>query len=103
MLWDTIKTDFEKAIKLAARYQMAKQAACKLESYSSVTEWITAQEKYINDLAICGVKTEDEWRKFYIFSNLLNSEEWRNFSSALELTDKADTISSIVTPDSHRG
>jgi hypothetical protein len=97
VLWDTIKTDFEKAIKLDARYQMAKLAACKLESYSSVTEWTTAQEKYINDLTICGVKTEDEWRKFYIFSNLPNTEEWRNFSSALELTDKADTISSIVT------
>ncbi|KAF8244891.1 hypothetical protein K440DRAFT_646762 [Wilcoxina mikolae CBS 423.85] len=57
VLWNTIKTDFEKAIKLDAQYQMAKLAACKLESYSSVTEWITAQEKYINDLAICGVKT----------------------------------------------
>jgi len=75
---------------------MAKLAACKLESYSLVTEWIMAQEKYINDLAICGVKTEDEWRKFYILSNLPNTEEWRNFSSTLELADKADTIPNIV-------
>ncbi|KAF8242179.1 hypothetical protein K440DRAFT_639421 [Wilcoxina mikolae CBS 423.85] len=58
--WDTIKTNFEKPIKLDVRYQMATLAACKLESYSSVIEWITAQEKYINVLTICGVKTEDE-------------------------------------------
>ncbi|KAF8247907.1 hypothetical protein K440DRAFT_643356 [Wilcoxina mikolae CBS 423.85] len=45
VLWDAMKTDFEKAIKLDARYQMVNLAACKLESYSSVTEWITAQEK----------------------------------------------------------
>ncbi|KAF8248266.1 hypothetical protein K440DRAFT_642729 [Wilcoxina mikolae CBS 423.85] len=42
VLWNAIKTYFEKAIKFDARYQMVKLAACKLESYSSVTEWITA-------------------------------------------------------------
>ncbi|KAF8254192.1 hypothetical protein K440DRAFT_635699 [Wilcoxina mikolae CBS 423.85] len=96
VLWDAIMTDFQKAIKLDTRYHRTKLAACKLESYSSVTEWITAQEKYINDLAICGVKMEDEWRKFYILSNLPNTEEWKNFSSILELADKADTIPNIV-------
>ncbi|KAF8248543.1 hypothetical protein K440DRAFT_642236 [Wilcoxina mikolae CBS 423.85] len=96
VLWDAIKTDLEKAIKLDVRYQMAKLAACKLKSYSAVTEWIMTQEKYINDLAICGVKTEDEWRKFYILSNLLNTEQWKNCSSILELADKADMIPNIV-------
>ncbi|KAF8243656.1 hypothetical protein K440DRAFT_636917 [Wilcoxina mikolae CBS 423.85] len=96
VLWDAIKTDFEKAIKFDARYQMAKLAACKLESYSSVTVWITAQEKYINNLAICRVKIEDEWGKFYILSNLPNTEQGRNLSSILELADKSDTIPNIV-------
>jgi len=39
-LWDTIKTDFEKVIKLDGRYEMAKLTSCQLESYPSVTEWI---------------------------------------------------------------
>jgi len=39
-LWDTIKTDFKKVIKLDGRYEMAKLISCQLESYPSVTEWI---------------------------------------------------------------
>jgi len=42
--WDTIKTDFEKVIKLDGRYEMAMITSCQLESYPSVTEWISAQD-----------------------------------------------------------
>jgi len=96
-LWDTIKTDFEKVIKLDGRYEMAKLTSCQLESYPSVTEWISTQDKIINDLAVCDITIEDSWRKFYIMSNLPNTEEWRTFASTLELTEKADTVVSIVT------
>jgi len=96
-LWDTIKADFEKVIKLDGRYEMAKLTSCQLESYPSVTEWISAQDKIINDLAVCDITIEDSWRKFYIMSNLPNTEEWRTFASTLELTEKADTVASIVT------
>jgi len=37
-LWDAIKTDFQKVIKLDCRYEMAKLTSCQLESYPSVTE-----------------------------------------------------------------
>jgi hypothetical protein len=97
VLWDTIKSDFEKVVKLEERHGMAKLIECKLELYPSVSEWITAQEKLINDLAICGIKVDDEWRKFCILSNVPNTNEWRNYASALELTDKADTVASIIT------
>jgi len=96
-LWDTIKADFEKVIKLDGRYEMAKLTSCQPESYPSVTEWISAQDKIINDLAVCDITIEDSWRKFYIMSNLPNTEEWRTFASTLELTEKADTVASIVT------
>jgi hypothetical protein len=96
-LWDTIKTDFKKVIKLDGRYEMAKLTLCQLESYPTGTEWIAAQHKIINDLAICNITIEDSWRKFYIMSNLPNTEEWRTFASTLELTEKADTVASIVT------
>jgi hypothetical protein len=36
--WDTIKTNFEKVIKLDGRYHMLKLASSQLESYLSVTE-----------------------------------------------------------------
>jgi hypothetical protein len=96
-LWDTIKSDLEKVIKLDGQYEMAKLTSCQLESYPSVTEWISAQDKIINDLAVCDITIEDSWRKFYIMSNLPNTEEWRTFASTLELTEKADTVASIVT------
>jgi hypothetical protein len=48
---------------------MAKLIEWKLELYPSVVELITAQEKLINDLAICGIAVDDEWKKFYILSN----------------------------------
>ena len=96
-LWDTIKTDFEKVIKLDGRYEMAKLTSCQLQSYPSVTEWISAQDKIINDLSVCNITIEDSWSKFYILSNLPNTEEWRIFASTLGLTEKTDTVASIVT------
>jgi len=95
--WDMIKADFEKVIKLNDQYEMAKLTSCQLESYPSVNEWISAQDKIINDLAICDITIEDSWRKFYIMCNLQNTKEWRTFASTLELTEKADTVASIVT------
>jgi hypothetical protein len=95
--WDMIKTDFEKVIKLDGQYEMAKLTSCQLESYPSVTEWISAQDKKINDLAVHDITIEDSWRKFHIMSNLPNTEEWQTFASTLELTEKADTVASIVT------
>jgi hypothetical protein len=95
--WDTIKAGFEKVIKLDGRYEMAKLTSYKLESYPSVTEWISAQDKIFNDLAVCDITIKDSWRKFYIMSNLPNTEEWRTFASTLKLTEKADTVASIVT------
>jgi hypothetical protein len=66
----------EKVIKLNGRYEMAKLTSCPLKSYSSVTEWISAQDKIINDHAVCDITIEDSWREFYIMSNLPNTEEW---------------------------
>jgi len=54
-LWNMIKTGFEKIIKLDGRYEMAKLTLWQLESYPSVTEWISAHDKIINDLAICDI------------------------------------------------
>jgi len=96
-LWDTIKAEFEKIIKLDDRYEMVKLTSYQLESNPSVTEWISAQDKIINDLAVCDMTIEDSWRKFYIMPNLLNTEEWRTFASTLELTETADTVASVVT------
>jgi len=96
-LCDTIKADFEKVIKLNGRYKMAKLTSCQIESYPSVTEWISAQDKIINDLAICDITTEDCWKKLYITPNIPNTEEWRTFASTLGVTEKADTVANIVT------
>jgi len=96
-LWDMIKADFEKVIKLDGRYEMAKLTSCQLEAYPSVTEWISAQDKILKDLAGCDITINNSGRKFYIMSNLPNTEEWRTFASTLELTEKVKTVVSIVT------
>jgi len=96
-LWDTIKIDFEKIIKCDGRYEMATLTSGQLRSYPSFTEWISPQEKMINDLAVCDITIKDCWRKFYILLNLPNTEEWRTFATTLELTEKADTVASIIT------
>jgi hypothetical protein len=71
-----LMADFEKVIKLDGRYEMLKVTSCQLESYPSVTEWISAQDTIINDLAVYDITIEDAWRKFYIMSSLLKAEEW---------------------------
>ena len=76
---------------------MAKLTSCQLESYSSVTEWISAEDKIINDHAVCDIMIEYSWRKFYVISNLPNINEWQTFVSTFELTEKADTVASTVT------
>jgi hypothetical protein len=51
-LWVTIKADFEKVIRLDGRYETAKLTSCQIESYLSVTKWISAQDIIMNELAI---------------------------------------------------
>jgi hypothetical protein len=96
-LWDTIKANFEKVIKLNGRYKMAKLTSCILESYPAVTESISARDTRINDPAIRDITIEDSGRSFFIMSNLPNTEEWQTFSSTLDPTEKAETVKSIVT------
>jgi len=55
-LRDSIKANFEKVIKFNGRHEIAKLTSCQLDSYPSVTEWISAQDKIINDLAICDIR-----------------------------------------------
>jgi hypothetical protein len=95
-LWDMIKSDFEKVITLNGHYKMAKLTSCQLESYTSVTEWISAQENIINDVAICDITIEDSWREFHIMFNVPKTKEWRVFALTLDLTERADTVASIV-------
>jgi len=68
VLREAIQSDFEKVIKLDGRYEMAKLTDYKFELYPSISEWITAQEKIINDLAICNILIENAWQQFYILS-----------------------------------
>jgi hypothetical protein len=95
-LWESIKADFEKMIKLNTYNEMEKFTLCKLESYPSVTEWTSAQDAIIRNLAICDVKVNEHLRKFYTLSNLPKSIEWRTFTTALELNDKTDTAANIT-------
>jgi hypothetical protein len=96
-LWDKIKADFEKMVKLDGQHELEKLVLCNLESYSSVAEWISAQDAIIGDLAICDVTIDDNLRKFYILSNLPKSDEWKMFRTSLELSGKADTTANIIT------
>jgi hypothetical protein len=54
-LWNKIKADFEIVIKLDVQYGMANLTSSQLESYPSVTEWISAQGMILNGLAVCSV------------------------------------------------
>ena len=96
-LWDKIKADFEKMVKLDGQHELEKLVLCNLESYSSVAEWISAQDAIIGDLAICDVTIDDNLRKFYILSNLPKSDEWKMFKTSLQLSGKADTTANIIT------
>jgi len=96
-LWDKIKADFEKMVKLDGQHELEKLVLCNLESYSSIAEWISAQDAIIGDLAICDVTIDNNLRKFYILSNLPKSDEWKMFKTSLELSGKTDTTASIIT------
>jgi hypothetical protein len=76
---------------------MAILTSCQLESYPSVTEWISAQDKIINCVAVCDITTEDFSRKMYIMSILPIRDELRTFPSTLEVSETADTVANIVT------
>jgi len=96
-LWHKIKEDFETMFKLDGQHKLEKLVLCNLESYSSVAEWISAQDAIIGDLAICDVKIDDSFRNFYILSNLPKSDKWKMFKTSLELSGKGDTTTNIIT------
>jgi hypothetical protein len=75
VLWQAVKAKLENAIRLDGKYEMQKLATCKLEDYASVSEWVTAQDKVMANLSICGIKVTDEWHVFYLRSNLPQSPE----------------------------
>jgi hypothetical protein len=97
VLWDTIKSDFEEVIKLDGTHEQQKLATCKLEDYPSVSEWISAQDKIISDLTICNITVTDEWRIFYLLSNLPRSAEWLSFTTTLNMSGHANTPGNIIT------
>jgi hypothetical protein len=97
VLWNAIKAKYEQAMQLDGKYEMQKLATCKLEDYTSVSEWVTAQDKIIANLAVCNIKVTDEWRVFYLTSNLPRSQEWLNFVTSLEFTDKAKSPKDVIT------
>jgi hypothetical protein len=96
-LWEKIKADFEKVMKLDGQYELEKLASCKLEDHSSVREWISTQDAIIRDLAICDIIVEEKMKKFYILSNIPKSDDWRSFKISLQLSGKADTAADIIT------
>jgi len=95
-LWDKIKADFENMVKLDGQHKPEKLVLCNLESYSSVVEWMSAQDAIIGDLAFCDVKTDDNLERFYILWTVPKSDEWKMFKTSLELSGKADTAASII-------
>jgi len=96
-LCDVIKAYFKKVIKVDGQYAMAKVTSCQLESYPSATEWISAQDKIINDLPICDIMIEDSCRKCYMMFNLPNTAEWQTFAFTPQRTVKVETVATTVT------
>ncbi|KAF8241845.1 hypothetical protein K440DRAFT_641129 [Wilcoxina mikolae CBS 423.85] len=95
-LWDKIKADFQGIIKLDSKSERKKLATCRLESYSSVSEWIAVQEAIIQDIATCDISLDDGWRAFYITSNLPKTEKSSNYLSSVELNGKAEKATDII-------
>jgi len=54
-LREKIKADFANMVKLDGQHKLKKLVLRNLESYSSVAEWISAQDALIGDLAICDI------------------------------------------------
>ena len=77
--------EFEKRIWFDGRRRMLELAQCKLEQYSSVTEWMSAQSNSSNDLSVCDFPVDDKWRMHYIMDNLPKTAEWTNYAQTLEL------------------
>jgi len=76
---------------------MGKVTDCKLELYPSISAWMTAPEKIINDLEICNITVDYAWWRICILSNLPNHDEWRNFVSMIEVTGQVDTVAIITS------
>jgi len=53
-LWDKIEVDFEKMVKLDDQHELEKLVFCNLESYSSVAEWISAQDAIVGGRTVLG-------------------------------------------------
>jgi len=95
-LWEAIKSEFEGRIKLDGRRGMLELAQCKLEQYPSVTEWMSAQSKILNDLSVCDFPVDDKWRVHYIMDNLPKTAEWTNYAQTLELTGQTNDSGTLI-------
>jgi len=102
ILRQAIKKEYEARLKIDNRHGMLLPAQCKLENYSSVAEWTSAQKKLIDDLETCGISVDIPWRVFYIIENLPKSTEWTNFKQMLTMAGKAESTTELLTSPSLR-
>jgi len=84
-------------VKLDGQHELEKLLLCNLESYSSVAEWISAQDAIVRNLAICDVTINDNFQKFYVLLNFPKSDESKKFKTSLEFSGKADPGANIIT------
>jgi hypothetical protein len=92
-----ILRDFEKLILLDDQFEMAKGTDCKLELYSSISEWISAQETIINNLEIRDITFDAVRGNCYIVSNIPNMNELQNILLMLKVTKSPDTVETITS------
>jgi hypothetical protein len=103
LLWSDIEQQYKNQVHRGDTHLLTSLDNCRLSDYPSVTEWISAQDKIINGLAICGIQIQGKYRYHFITKNLPVDPEWRPFLDALKLSEGAsgDASSSVAILRSH--
>jgi len=63
LLWTDIEQQYKNQVQREDIHLLRSLDNCRLSDYPSVTEWISAQDKIIDDLAFCGIKIQGKHRQ----------------------------------------
>jgi hypothetical protein len=95
-LWTDIKAQYQRQVRREGAHLLTVLDNCQLTDYPSITEWLSAQDKIIGDLSICGIKIQGEHRCHYITKNLPKGADWGPFLTALEISNDSSEKSQSI-------
>ena len=87
-LWNEIKTERERVLKIDGKHLMQKLVNIKFSEFDTSAEYYTVVKDTAARVGTCGIPLNDQAIAFFMLNGLPETDEWTSFSSNLNMSGK---------------